>query len=506
MRVFYPISQIVTTGEDRPMKCLTQGERLTYVKTKIISTVGPASSSLEKLTELVLAGTDVFRLNFAHGHHDWLAGVVSAIRKVSSDLDRPVGILGDLAGPKIRLEELPGGVIHCRSGDKFEFARSADPANPHRLTCTYEKLVDEVEVNDRVLLADGTVSMLVAEKYPAEGRVVCVVEQAGDIRSRQGLNLPGVALSTPSLTAKDRDDLAWAMVNGIDFIGLSFVRSADDIRLLRQAIGDLQPAFPPQIVAKIEKMEAVSQLEEILDVTDVVMVARGDLGVEVDLALVPIFQKRIIRLCNQHRIPVITATQMLDSMTHNSRPTRAEAADVANAVLDGTDAIMLSGETAAGEYPAEAVSTMSRITHEAERILHPHRQIDQHSQPRSRALAVTEAVTLGAARAAEHLAADLVVVATHSGRTAMAVSRQRSHIPVLGISDSPETTRRMCLYWGVTPLHTSKVNASPQELLKFIVDWCRRQNILHSGCKLVLVTSTNWSAEGHDMMLVHAIP
>src|SRR5437899_415495 len=215
--------------------------------------------------------------------------------------------------------------------------------------------------------------MPVVEKNAAQGRVVCVVEQAGDIRSRQGLNLPGVALSAPSLTEKDRGDLAWAIANGIDFIGLSFVRSADDIKLLRQSIADLKPAFQPQIVAKIEKMEAVSQLEQILGVTDVVMVARGDLGVEVDLALVPIFQKRIIRLCNQHRIPVITATQMLDSMTHNSRPTRAEAADVANAVLDGTDAIMLSGETAAGEYPAEAVATMSRIAHEAERILHPHR-------------------------------------------------------------------------------------------------------------------------------------
>ena len=268
----------------------------------------------------------------------------------------------------------------------------------------------------------------------------------------------------------------------------------------------MKPAFQPQIVAKIEKMEAVNQLEQILDVTDVVMVARGDLGVEVDLALVPIFQKRIIRMCNLHRIPVITATQMLDSMTHNSRPTRAEAADVANAVLDGSDAVMLSGETAAGEYPAEAVATMSRIAHEAERILHPHRQVDTHTQPRSRALAVTEAVTLGVSRAADHLAADLVVVATRGGKTAMAMSRQRSQTPILGISDSPETTRRMCLYWGVTPLLHDKLDVPVQDLLKFIVVWCREQKILHSGSKLVLVASTSWSAEGHDLMLVHAIP
>lgn len=493
------------------MRCLTQGERLTYVKTKIIATVGPACDTLETLTELVLAGTDVFRLNFAHGTYDWLSKVVTLIRKVSRDLDRPIGILGDLAGPKIRLEELPGGLIHCRKGERFEFVRTADPSRPDRLTCTYEKLIDELEVDDQILLADGTVAMVVAEKHLDEkhvdgARVVCVVEQPGDIRSRQGLNLPGVALSAPSLTEKDREDLAWALANRLDFVGLSFVRSADDIRHLREAIVELKPACEPQIVAKIEKMEAVSQLEQILVVTDVVMVARGDLGVEVDLALVPIFQKRIIKLCNQHRIPVITATQMLDSMTHNSRPTRAEAADVANAVLDGTDAIMLSGETAAGEFPGEAVATMSRIAHEAERILHPHRQVDQHSQPRSRALAVTEAVTLGAARAAEHLSADLVVVATHSGKTAMAISRQRSHTATLGISDSEETTRRMCLYWGVTPVYSEKVNAPIQDLLKFVVDWCRKQNILRSGNKLVVVASTNWSAEGHDLMLVHAIP
>lgn len=488
------------------MRCLTQGEKLTYVKTKIIATVGPASSSLETLTELVLAGADVFRLNFAHGTHDWLAGIVATIRKISRDLDRPIGILGDLAGPKIRLEELPGGVIHCRAGEKYEFVRTADPARPDRLTCTYEKLVDELKPDDRVLLADGTVSMRVVEKYADAGRVVCAVEQPGDIRSRQGLNLPGVALSTPSLTEKDRADLAWAVANGIDFIGLSFVRSASDIVQLKAAIADLKPKHEPQVVAKIEKMEAVNQLDQILEVTDVVMVARGDLGVEVDLALVPIFQKRIIRMCNLHRIPVITATQMLDSMTHNSRPTRAEAADVANAVLDGSDAVMLSGETAAGEFPAQAVATMSRIAHEAEGILHPHRQVDSHSQPRSRALAVTEAVTLGASRAADHLAADLVVVATRGGKTAMAMSRQRSHTPILGVSDSPETARRMCLYWGVTPLQTDRVDAPIQDLLKFIVDWCREQQLLQSGHKLVLVASTNWSAEGHDLMLVHAIP
>jgi pyruvate kinase len=489
------------------MQRFTAGERLTYVKTKIIATVGPACETVERLTELVQAGVDVFRLNFAHGSHEWLANIVESIRIVAKTLERPIGLLADLAGPKIRLEELPGGSLQCITGELFEFVRKSDPARPRCLTCTYERLVDELKIDDRILLADGAVAMRVVEKDSADGRVLCVVEQPGEIRSRQGLNLPGVTLSTPSVTEKDSDDLAWAVAHGVDFIGLSFVRSADDVKHLRELITGLKPAYDPQIVAKIEKMEAVSQLDKILEATDAVMVARGDLGVEVDLALVPIFQKRIIRLCNQHRIPVITATQMLDSMQNHNRPTRAEAADVANAVLDGADAVMLSGETAIGKYPIEAVTTMSRVAHEAERILAPVRSADSHSQPRSRTLAVTEAITLGAARAAEHLAADLIVVATRSGRTALAVSRQRSAIPILGLSDSPEAARRMCLYWGVTPLVTSMVDAAkPQDLLRFVVDWCRRQNVLRSGSKLVLVASTNWSAEGHDMLLVHAIP
>jgi pyruvate kinase len=488
------------------MRCITVGERIAYVKTKIVATVGPASESQETLTELVLAGVDVFRLNFAHGSHDWLAGLVERIRKISSDLERPVGLLADLAGPKIRLEELPGGAIDCRQNERFEFVRGPATGASRQLTCTYKPLVDELNVDDRVLLADGAVSMRVVEVHRSEGRVVCIVEQPGQIRSRQGINLPGAVLSTPSLTDKDHEDLAFAIEQEVDFVGLSFVRSADDVSLLRDCIAQAAPASPPQIVAKIEKMEAINDLDRILAVTDCVMVARGDLGVEVDLALVPILQKRIIKLCNQHRIPVITATQMLDSMQQCNRPTRAEAADVANAVLDGTDALMLSGETAVGKYPVEAVTTMSRIAHEAERVLHPPQQPDSLAHPRSRALAVTEAVTVGAARAAEHLAADLIVVATRTGKTAMAVSRQRARTPTVGVTDRPETARRVALYWGVTPLFSTLVNATAAELLKFVVDWGRRNSALRSGSKLVLIASSNWSAEGHDVMLVHAIP
>ncbi len=481
-------------------------EKSRFVKTKIIATVGPASEDVETMRKLVVAGVDLFRLNFAHGEYDWLEGIVAQIRQLSEELERPLGILGDLCGPKIRLGELPNDVLHCQAGETYEFARETSAEFPKRLTCTYAELVDDLQVGDPVLLADGTVTMRVREKFAEEGRVACVVEQPGDIRSKQGLNLPGVKLSTPSLTPKDLEDLAWAVAHEVDYVGLSFVRSADDVILLRQTIESHQPKTAPHIVSKIEKIEAINDLERILEATDAVMVARGDLGVEVNIAQVPVFQKRIIRLCNQHRIPVITATQMLDSMERNSRPTRAEATDVANAVLDGSDVVMLSGETAIGLYPVDAVITMSRIAHEAERLVKFGADTDSMSSPRTRALAVTEAVTIGAGEAAEHLDADLIVVATHSGRTAMAVSKQRNKVAILGLSDRPDTARRMNLYWGVTPLCTDVVHQDPRKIMEMVVAWGRRNLVISSGDKLVLVASTDWAARGHDLMLVHIVP
>jgi pyruvate kinase len=486
---------------------LSAGERVAYVKTKIIATVGPATESAEALRSLVLAGVDIFRLNFAHGQHDRLAEIVNRIRQISLELRRSVGILGDLSGPKIRLGEIAGGSLDCVSGARVEFTRQPDVNHPERLASTYESLVDELHVGDAILLADGAVTLRVTERIAAEGRIVCEVEQPGSIRSRQGINLPGVSLSTPSLTDKDRDDLAWALEQQLDFVGLSFVRSAADIHLLREAIDAHTPAStnPPLIVAKIEKMEAISQLEEILDATDAIMVARGDLGVEVDLALVPGLQKRIIRLCNEHRIPVITATQMLESMTEHNRPTRAEATDVANAVLDGSDAVMLSGETAVGKFPLEAVTAMSRIAREAERLMPTHKALDPQSAERQRALAITEAVTLGAGTVAEQLEANLIVVATQGGKTALAMSRQRNRVPIIGLSENAATCRRLTLYWGVTPLNLPATERSPEQLLRFIVDWGRKQQILQTGSRIVLVTGSNWSG-AHDVLQVHTVP
>ncbi|MDB5387659.1 MAG: pyruvate kinase [Planctomycetaceae bacterium] len=482
-------------------------ERLTQVKTKIIATVGPACATYEKLRDLVRAGVDVFRLNFAHGTHEWLDMIVGHIRHVSEESGRPIGILGDLSGPKIRLGELVGGVLECVTGQQIEFVRVPEPDQPTHLTCTYEALIDDLRVGNQILMADGAVTLQVIEKPDTNDRVICKVTQPGTIRNRQGINLPGATLSTPSLTPKDREDLVWALKNQIDFLGLSFVRQSEDIEDLRQAIAAENPTHVPQIVAKIEKIEAVNDLERILDATDMVMVARGDLGVEVDIARVPGLQKRIIRLCNQRRIPVITATQMLDSMQKNSRPTRAEASDVANAVLDGSDAIMLSGETAAGDFPLEAVSMMNRLAHEAERL-----QVFQAPPDvkltaiRTRALEVTEAVTHGAGIVAEMLEANLIVVATRTGKTALSISNQRLKTPILGISQSAETARKMALYWGVSPQVANLDKHTIQQILEYVVQWGTIEGILHSGSRLVLIASSNWAAQGHDQLLVHMIP
>lgn len=474
------------------------------VKTKIVATVGPASGRKEQLKALAVTGVDLFRLNFAHGDHDWLAGIVRSVREVSAEIDRPIGLLGDLAGPKIRLGELPEDGLCLIEGGKVEFVRTADGGGSPQLTCTYERLIDDVNVGDRVLLADGTVALRVVEK--AAGRAVCVCEQPGCVRSRQGVNLPGVSLSVSSLTEKDRHDLAFALLHGLDYVGLSFVRRAEDVRELKQLIGESKSEHPPHVVAKIEKMEAIGDLDRILDEADAVMVARGDLGVEADIAKVPVLQKRIIRLCNRRRVPVITATQMLESMTTAELPTRAEATDVSNAVLDGSDAVMLSGETAIGAHPKRVVGMMSRIAIEAERLVSPHGEPAAGDGERHRALLVTEAVTLGAGAAARHLDADLIVVATHSGRTALSVSKQRGQIPVVALTDRPEAARRMTLYWGVTPLVTDAVRQSPHEMLEHVVRWGKTAGVLRSGSRVVLVGMSNWSAAGHDLLLVHAIP
>jgi pyruvate kinase len=433
-------------GEARPpdLSGLTAG------RTKVVATVGPASSAPDVLRRLIEAGVSVFRLNFSHGTHEAHSAVVSHVRASSRALGRHVGILQDLCGPKMRLGPIPGGVIDCALGDEFTLVSQPQGASGE-LTCSYAHLPDDLDTGETVLFADGTVAMEVVGREP--GRARLRVTLAGRLRSQQGVNLPGSDLAVESLTDKDLRDLDWTGRHGddVDFVGLSFARTAQDVQRLRRELQARQ--CRARIVVKIEKPQAVAHLEEIVAATDAVMVARGDLGVEMDVHRVPAVQKRIIALCNAAHRPVITATQMLNSMEHSSRPTRAEASDVFNAVLDGTDAVMLSGESAVGEYPVEAVTTMRRICTEAERFLTTDRPATAEAASLASLIdSITEAGVDAASLAARRLDAALIVVAADSGRSALALSNRRPAAPVLALARTEETARLLTLCWGVVPV------------------------------------------------------
>jgi pyruvate kinase len=493
-------------------------------RTKIVATLGPASSSPEQLTALIRAGVDVFRLNMAHAGPAEQEPRLAAIRAAAMEVGRPVAVLTDLAGPKMRLGEIPGGQLVCNPGDRLRFVRSSPPSplsplpSPLALTTTYEPLLDELVKGDRVLLADGTVHLAVETVTPdyAECRVV----QPGVIRSRQGVNLPGVKLSIQALSNVDHENAVWAARQGVDFVGLSFVRFADEVLKLKSLLAAENP--DTQVIAKIEKPEALEHLEAIIEAADGVMVARGDLGVETDIARVAVVQKEIIAACNRRRRPVIVATQMLDSMTHSRIPTRAEVADVSNAILDGADACMLSGETAIGEYPLETVEMMHRIALEAESLCQGSEFRVQGSEFRvqgevadgqcdaargfhpSSLNPITESTVAAAGRIAEELAARVVVVATASGATALTMAKNHRRVHTLGVSDSPATLRRMCLYWGVIPVADAPTNDSAA-LLRFVVENGRAAGMLKSGDRIVLVAGTGLAVTRHNMLVVHEL-
>jgi pyruvate kinase len=476
-------------------------------RTKIVATIGPATSDRSRLAELVRAGVDVFRLNMAHAAPDEQQKHVDNIRALSAAIGEPIAILVDLAGPKIRLGNLPDDRILCDKGQIYYFV-STEPQAPNELTSTYPPLVNELSVGDRVMLADGTVSMVVESKEAR--RVQLRVVQRGTIRSRQGINLPGVKLSAPSISVTDREHATWAAQAGIDFVGLSFVRSPDDVRNLKNILRSCDSTA--RVVAKIEKREALDRLEEIVADADAVMVARGDLGVEIDVAQMPIEQKRIIATCHRHQRPVIIATQMLDSMQESPRPTRAEATDVANAILDGGDACMLSGETAIGQYPVEAVEMMNRIALATESSIQ--RRPPKATDGKAGELQdITRAVVRAAGQVAYDLDAKLVFVASHSGRTALALSQHRSYVPTLGVSSTEATLRQMCLYWGVTPLRGAPAT-DMQGLIKHADEWACRIGYAAKGDRIVIVGGSHLAAGPggdemaggvHDVVLVHEV-
>ncbi len=451
------------------------------------------------LGELINAGVDVFRINTAHGQQADHQAKLEAIRAAERAAGQPVAVLVDLAGPKMRLGELLDGQLQCLPGALVRLVRG--PATePNQLSSTYDPLIDELSPGDRVMLADGTVSLRVEAKGPdyAECRVV----QPGLVRSRQGINLPGVALSAPALGEGDRRAAQWAAANGVDFVGLSFVRRPEDVHELKGLLA--ASGSSAQVIAKIEKPEALDRLEEIVAAADGVMVARGDLGVEIDIARVAVVQKQIVALCNRMHKPVIIATQMLDSMQHASLPTRAEVADVANAILDGADACMLSAETSIGKHPVQAVEMMHRIALATEPLARTRPQAPGWHMESEGIHPITEAVTHVAGQLAEQLDARMIVVATSSGKTALSLSKNRSFVPTVGVSDSMVTLRRLCLYWGVIPLPGAPTSDSRQ-LLQFVVQWGRSAGVVGPGDRILLIAGTGLRVSAHNMILVHEL-
>lgn len=480
-----------------------------WARTKIVATLGPSSQDEETIAELIRAGADVFRLNMAHAEPDQQQEKVDAIRRVSAELNRPTAILVDLAGPKIRLGTIENDRIFCETGAEFWFVQEGMSTEPNELTSGYAPLIREVSAGDHVMLADGTVSMLVEETFKDKVRLSVV--QRGDIRSRQGINLPGVKLSAPAISVDDHQHALWAAEAGADFVSLSFVRAPDEVRALKDILRSA--GSDACVVSKIEKREALDRLSEVVAASDAVMVARGDLGVEIDVAEMPVEQKRIIQTCHRYQKPAIIATQMLDSMHDSLRPKRAEVTDVANAVLDGADACMLSGETAIGQYPVETVTMMNRICKATEESIAGARPRFSADNPQPVLHDVTRAVVRGAGEMAHSLGAKLVMVASHSGRTALALSQQRSYVPTIGVSTCEETLRAMSLYWGVTPL-TGAPAQDMQGLIRHADRWSREVGLAQPGDRIVIVGGSHLAAGPeseemvtgvHDIVIVHEV-
>jgi pyruvate kinase len=416
---------------------------MSFRHSKIVCTIGPASRSPRMIDDLLRAGMDVARLNFSHGTHEEHAKNISVLRAAAVKHQKPIAILADLQGPKIRTGPLAGGgPVLLRAGQQFAITTQKILGDSTRVNTTFIPLPREVHRGDRILLSDGLIELRVMQVR--DKQVICEVVNGGALGEHKGINLPGVKLRVPAMTPKDRADLIFALKHGADYLAVSFVRRPEDIVLAKRLIRRAGKDTP--VIAKLEKPEAIENLDAILRAADGVMVARGDLGVEMNPERVPVVQKAIIARAREFRRPVITATQMLESMTENPRPTRAEASDVANAIFDGSDAVMLSAETASGKYPIEAVNMMARIIEEAEGSIREFPRPAMQEQ-----LKVAETVAELVCHASRELHMKLIAVFTHSGFTARLVSRYRPLVPIVAFSPEAETRRRMALIWGVYP-------------------------------------------------------
>lgn len=470
-------------------------------KSKIVCTIGPASESLENIKKLILAGMNVARLNFSHGDYEEHGNRIKTIRQAAKELNKTVAILLDTKGPEIRTGKLEVEPIELVQDEYLTLTTEEILGDQNRISITYADLPGDVQVGSTILIDDGLIGLTVVDIQGTEIKTRIV--NGGTIKSKKGVNVPGVSISLPGITEKDTNDIIFGIEQDIDFIAASFVRKASDVLEIRSLL-EKHNASHIQIISKIENQEGMDNLDEILEVSDGLMVARGDLGVEIPAEDVPLAQKEMIRKCNIAGKPVITATQMLDSMQRNPRPTRAEASDVANAIFDGTDAIMLSGETAAGKYPVESVLTMSRIAEKAESALN-HREIFMKQQI-AQETTVTEAISQSVAISALDLNAKAIISSTVTGHTARVVSKYRPKSPIIAVTTQERTMRQLSLSWGVTPVYGQEAT-STDELLETALQGGKNSGLVKGGDLVVITAGIPLGRSGStNLVKVSTIP
>ncbi|MBN1344660.1 MAG: pyruvate kinase [Phycisphaerae bacterium] len=470
------------------------------IKTKILATIGPACNDDETLAEMFDAGLDAARLNFSHGSLADHMVALERVRRIARQRGVPVAVVGDLCGPKIRVGRVVADACELLAGQGIVIQRDECDGTAERIGTNHPAVVDDVAVGDPILIDDGLIRLRAKAKTADE--IECEVEIGGTLRGNKGINLPDTAVSTPSLTDKDLADLDWAITHELDYVALSFVRDPDDIYELRRQLKERQCEMG--VIAKIEKPQAVQHIDEIIEHSDAVMVARGDLGVEMDAARVPLIQKDIVLRCQRASVPVIIATQMLQSMVDSPVPTRAEVSDVANAILDGADVVMLSAETSIGRHPAQAVATMNRVARETEEFLARTSALREHRLATS-SLRVTWAVVHGAEVLARQLGANLVAVWTESGFTARLLSKRHLPQTIVGLSSNERTCRRMGLLYGVRPLLATRPTVD-SEMLMQLDKALDEQGLASSGDLIVVVSGTHLHEPGAtNALLIHLV-
>ncbi|WP_157173392.1 pyruvate kinase, partial [Staphylococcus epidermidis] len=470
-------------------------------KTKIVCTIGPASESEEMLEKLMNAGMNVARLNFSHGSHEEHKARIDTIRKVAKRLNKTIGLLLDTKGPEIRTHNMKDGLIVLEKGKEVIVSMNEVEGTPEKFSVTYENLINDVNIGSYILLDDGLVELQVKEINKDKGEVKCDILNTGELKNKKGVNLPGVKVNLPGITDKDADDIRFGIKENVDFIAASFVRRPSDVLDIRQILEEEKAEIT--IFPKIENQEGIDNIEEILEVSDGLMVARGDMGVEIPPESVPMVQKDLIRKCNKLGKPVITATQMLDSMQRNPRATRAEASDVANAIYDGTDAVMLSGETAAGQYPEEAVKTMRNIAVSAEAAQDYKKLLSDRTKLVETSL--VNAIGVSVAHTALNLNVKAIVAATESGSTARTISKYRPHSDIIAVTPSEKTARQCAIVWGVNPV-VKEGRKTTDALLNNAVATAVETGRVSNGDLIIITAGVPTGEKGTtNMMKIHLV-